>query len=132
MAESLEAMLEDTEIGGNPNANTEGFALKEVVAELDKALNQSSFFSKSNITNRNLRGILKANSFQEYIQFKYGFRIKVLDELIEGKLRNVLSIDGKGRKEIRDMIGQGTSKIEVKSGVDIGDRLFGGSGGMPR
>lgn len=129
--DSLEAMLEDSDIGGAPQ-NIEGFNISDVVRELNKALNETSFYAKSNITNRNLRGILKANAFQEYIFGKYGFRIAVLDALIMGKLQNVLSIDGKGRKEIADMISKGTMKIEAKSGLDIADKLFGGSGGMPR
>ena len=88
------------------------------------------FYSKSDITSRNLRGILKAQAFQEYLFHRYGFRIKVLEKLIEDKLQNVLSVDRKGRKEIADMISKGTMKIEAKSGLDIADKLLGG--GSPR
>jgi len=125
MPDSLEAMLTDDEIGGNPGAS-EGIKLSELVKELNTVLNESTFYAKSNITHRNLRGILKANAFQDYLHGKYGFRIKVLDGLIQSKMENVLSVNGLGRKEIADMISKGTVKIEAKSGLDIGDRLFGG------
>ena len=124
MPDSLEAMLEDSEIGGKIT-DTEAFKVSDIVKELNKALNESSFYAKSNITQRNLKGILKAYSFQTYLYGKYGFRIKVLDDLILSKTEGVLSIDGKGRKEIADIISKGTMKIEAKSGFDVIDKAFG-------
>lgn len=127
--DSLEALLDDKESSGQPT-NVEGFKLSELIAELDRVMNTTAFYSKSDITSRNLRGILKAQAFQEYLFHRYGFRIKVLEKLIEDKLQNVLSVDRKGRKEIADMISKGTMKIEAKSGLDIADKLLGG--GSPR
>lgn len=122
--DSLEALLEDVEQSGAPQ-NIEVFKISELVAELNRALNESSFYAKSNISHRNLRGILRAKSFQTYLFNRYGFRIGVLDDLIEEKIRNVLSIDGKGRKEIADVISKGTMKVEAKSGYDFVDKLLG-------
>jgi len=130
MGESLEAHLEDAEIGGTPGGDIEGFKVAELIRELNQALNESSFFAKSRITRRNVRGILRGNALQDYLMDKYGFRIRVLDTLIANKLQLVLSIDGKGRKEIEDVIGKGVIKVEAKSGFDFADRLFGGN--MPR
>jgi len=126
MVDSLEAQLEDAEASGT-SSEIEGFNISEVIAELNKALNESSFYAKSNISERNLRGILRANAFQGYLFSRYGFRITVLDSLIDSKLQQVLSVNGKGRKEIADIISKGTIKAEVKSGIDIADKLFGGS-----
>jgi len=126
MPDSLEAMLSDTETSGNPG-DIEGFRISELIRELDAALNANNFFAKSNITHRNLRGILRANAFQDYLMQIYGFRIVVLDNLIQNKIENVLSVKGKGRQEIADIVSKGTMKIEAKSGVDIADRLFGGN-----
>jgi len=126
MAESLEAMLADSELSGSPG-DIEGFKVSELIRELNLALNEYSFYSKSDITYRNLRGILKASAFQDYLHDKYGFRIRVLDTLISNKLQNVLSVSGKGRQQIADIVSKGTMKIEAKSGLDLADRLFGGS-----
>lgn len=125
MVESLEAMLTDDEMSGTPG-DIEGFKVSELIRELNLALNESSFYSKSDISNRNLRGILKASAFQDYLQQRYGFRIMVLDTLIINKLQNVLSVNGKGRQQIADIVSKGTMKIEAKSGLDLADRLFGG------
>lgn len=125
MGDSLEADLADTEQSGAPR-DIEGFKLSELVAELNRVLNESSFYAKSHITKRNLRGILRAQAFQQYLHQRYDFRVKVLDILIEEKLKGVLSIEGKGRREIVEMISKGTMKIEAKSGFDIADRLLGG------
>jgi len=125
MTESLEAQLEDAEASGSVS-NLEGFNISELISELNNALNESSFYAKSNITERNLRGILRANAFQGYLYSRYGFRISALDKLIDNKLQQVLSVNGKGRKEIADIISKGTIKAEVRSGIDIADKLFGG------
>lgn len=126
MPESLEAMLSDSDVSGTPG-DIEGFKVSDLIKELNIALNDSSFFAKSNITHRNLRGILKAEAFQDYLMGKYGFKIEVLDRLILNKLQNVLSVSGAGRKEIADIVSKGTMKIEAKSGLDIADKLFGGA-----
>jgi len=124
--DSLEAMLDDTESSGSPR-NVEGLSISELISELDKALNSTFFYAKSNITKRNLRGIMKAESFQKYLFNRFGFRIDTLDTLVTTKIENVLSVDGKGRKDITDIIQKGTVKVEAKSGLDVFDRLLGGS-----
>ncbi len=124
-ADSLEALLEEPEESGS-GVNLEAFNVVALIDELNKALNESSFYSKSRITSRNLRGILRSMAFQEYLFKRYGFRIESLDTLIEEKLKNVLSIDGRGRKEIMEMVSKGTLKVEARSSsADIADKLFG-------
>ena len=127
--DSLEAQLTDDEQSGRPSS-IENFNVKELITELDNVLNSSTFYAKSNITNRNLRGILKGNAFQSYLFTRYGFRLITLDVLIEEKIKNVLSVDGIGRRQIIEMIQKGTVKVEAKSGMDFVDRLLGG--GSPR
>ena len=122
--DSLEALLEDSEKSGSPH-NIEGFKISELIAELNRALNETSFYAKSNITRRNLRGIIRAEVFQQYLFSRFGFRLMSLDTLVLHKVQGVLSVDGKGRREIADVISKGTMKIEAKSGLDIADRLLG-------
>ncbi len=122
--DSLEALLDDTEESGQPT-NIEGFKVSDLIPELDKALNKSAFYAKSNFTKRNLRGILRGLAFQEYLFNRYGFQIATLNKLIDDKIKYSLSVDGKGRKEISDMIAKGTMKIEAKSGLDLADKLLG-------
>lgn len=123
--DSLEGLLADVDIGGT-NVDTEHFKISDVVSELDKVLNISAFYAKGHITKRNLRGILRALSYQNYLFERYGFRIMALDTLIGEKIQRVLSVDGKGRKEIIDMVAKGTLKIDAHSGVTVADRLVGG------
>lgn len=122
--ESLEALLDDAEESGIVGRQ-EVSGVSDIIPALDKALNAENFYAKSNLTNRNLRGILKAYSFQDYLFNRYGFRISALDALIEAKRQNVLSVDGVGRRQVIEMIQKGTVKVEAKSGVDILDRLMG-------
>ena len=124
-ADSLEALLEDSELSGDSSTGATGVGVSEIIPELDNALNKYNFYGKSNITKRNLRGILKAESFQNFLSQRYGFRIETLDALINTKLKNCLSVDGIGRRQIIEMIQKGTVKVEAKSGVDILDRLMG-------
>ena len=125
MPDSLEAMFTDSEASGNPDADA--FRIDKLINALDDVLNSASFYAKSNVTRRNLRGILRANSFQKFLYERYGFRIQVLDALIEEKATRVLSVDGKGRKEIIDIVSKGTMKIEARTtSEDIANRLFGG------
>lgn len=123
--DSLEAMLNDAEESGS-STKTDTMGVSEIIPELDNALNLYNFYGKSAITKRNLRGILKAESFQNYLFHRYGFRIRSLDALINTKLKNVLSVDGLGRRQVIEMIQKGTVKVEAKSGIDVLDRLMGG------
>jgi hypothetical protein len=123
--ESLEAMLDDDE--GGRIERPEGMQVKEIISELDSVLNQSNFYAKSKLSQRNIRGILRANAFQNYLESTYGFRILVLDKLILDKMQISLSADGAGRHEIAGIVEKGTMKIEAKSGLDLSaEKLFGG------
>jgi hypothetical protein len=124
-ADSLEALLEDSELSGEQKVDSSGMGVSDIIPELDNALNKYNFYGKSNITKRNLRGILKAASFQNFLSERYGFRIRALDALISAKMENVLSVEGLGRRQVIEMIQKGTVKVEAKSGVDILDRLMG-------
>jgi hypothetical protein len=127
MADSLEAQLNDDDMSGAPRADIDGFSVAELVDKLDNALNSSHFYSKSSISRRNLRGIMKANAQQTILMDRYGFRSETLDNLIMDKMQCVLSVDGLGRKQIADIISKGTVKVEARSGFDIIDRAFGGN-----
>jgi hypothetical protein len=123
--ESLEAMLDDD--NGGTIERPEGMQVKEIISELDSVLNQSNFYAKSKLSQRNIRGILRANAFQNYLESTYGFRILVLDKLILDKMQISLSADGAGRHEIAGIVEKGTMKIEAKSGLDLSaEKLFGG------
>jgi hypothetical protein len=123
--ESLEAMLDD-DTGGTIE-RPDGMQVKEIISELDSVLNQSNFYAKSKLSQRNIRGILRANAFQNYLESTYGFRILVLDKLILDKMQISLSADGAGRHEIAGIVEKGTMKIEAKSGMDLtAEKLFGG------
>jgi hypothetical protein len=123
--DSLEAMLDDDE--GGSIERPEGMQVKEIISELDSVLNQSNFYAKSKLSQRNIRGILRANAFQNYLESTYGFRILVLDKLILDKMQISLSADGAGRHEIAGIVEKGTMKIEAKSGLDLSaEKLFGG------
>lgn len=123
--DSLEAMLDD-DTGGSIE-RPEGMQVKEIISELDSVLNQSNFYAKSKLSQRNIRGILRANAFQNYLESTYGFRILVLDKLILDKMQISLSADGAGRHEIAGIVEKGTMKIEAKSGMDLtAEKLFGG------
>jgi hypothetical protein len=123
--DSLEAMLDDDE--GGRIERPEGMQVKEIISELDSVLNQSNFYAKSKLSQRNIRGILRANAFQNYLESTYGFRILVLDKLILDKMQISLSADGAGRHEIAGIVEKGTMKIEAKSGMDLtAEKLFGG------
>jgi hypothetical protein len=118
-------MLDD-DTGGTIE-RPEGMQVKEIISELDSVLNQSNFYAKSKLSQRNIRGILRANAFQNYLESTYGFRILVLDKLILDKMQISLSADGAGRHEIAGIVEKGTMKIEAKSGMDVtAEKLFGG------
>jgi hypothetical protein len=118
-------MLDDDE--GGRIERPEGMQVKEIISELDSVLNQSNFYAKSKLSQRNIRGILRANAFQNYLESTYGFRILVLDKLILDKMQISLSADGAGRHEIAGIVEKGTMKIEAKSGMDLtAEKLFGG------
>lgn len=118
-------MIDDADSGGSSTDNN--FDVGRFIGSLDDALNSTAFFSKSRLTQRNIRGILKARSFLVWLSDTYGFGLKTIAELIVQKMEISLSADGTGREEIIRAIKEGTLKVEAKTGYEgILDRAFGG------
>lgn len=120
---SLEAMIENADNGSESNGDA---SIEKVITELEHSLNNSNFYSKSRLTWRQRRGLYKALGFMRYLNKTYSIKCEVLMDLCWNVTHWELSADGQGRKEVSDMVAAGTPKLDVKTGLDISERVFGG------
>ena len=70
--------------------------VSEMVSEIDRILSLKTQDQKSNLISLNIRGITRAEALQTYLDRYYGFRLEVLDALIEKKISVVKSREGWG------------------------------------
>lgn len=116
----LEAQLDENE------QEEKRVDVAEVIGKLDKILNTGcAIESKTNITHKNRIGMMRAITYNKYLQVNYGFRIDLLDLLILENTRWITSINGKGRDEIIRAIEALQLKIQTSGSLDLGDRLLG-------
>lgn len=59
---------------------------------------------KTILSNENINAIIKMNATNNYLEDRYLFRIEIFDKLIEDKRINVISYQGRGRKDIIDAV----------------------------
>lgn len=125
-AKSLEVQIDNADVSSNAG-DYDGFNVGQLITALDTALNQDNFFSKSRLTQKNIRGMLKGLSMVMYLEEVYDIHPKVLPSLIKHKMEISLSADGTGREEVIRAIKEGTLKVEAKTGFDATmERMFGG------
>ena len=110
------------EIGSEPEKAS------EIVNAVDQIFTDKTKEQKSNLISRNIRGITRAQSLQAYLTKYYGFRIDVLDALIDSKLLVVKSREGWGTEKLTHLMSTLQSKVETNIGMpqpNIADKLAG-------
>ena len=73
-------------------------SIKDVVELLFRGFIEERL--KTIITERHLRGIIRAKALNNYLQREYGFRLNDLDRIIEYKTHYIISLHGRGRDDI--------------------------------
>lgn len=117
---------------GNNGKSEPDQNLKELITSLDDSLSKNHLDMKSNLMGINTEGMIQIEALNGYLQNYYGFRIQVYDQIIAHKLTKVVSIKGKGREEIIDIVKAIQAQIEQNIGVPIADSMMGKNRGMVR
>ena len=91
--------------------------VSEMVSEIDRILSLKTQDQKSNLISLNIKGINRAEALQTYMQNYYGFRIRVLDALIDKKISIVKSREGWGVSKSLEGLKTLQSHIETNIGT---------------
>ena len=91
--------------------------VSEMVSEIDRILSPKTQDQKSNLISLNIKGINRAESLQEYLTTYYGFRIGVLDALVNKKISIVKSREGWGVSKSLEGLKTLQSHIETNIGT---------------
>jgi len=70
--------------------------IKDVIAEIGKAIFEKYPKKTSNLSNENIDGIVQAECLNEYMEKNFGYRYSVLDVLVKSKREYVISSGGYG------------------------------------
>ncbi len=123
MANLLESQLDGADERPENGKSEETAA---IIHSIDDVLNLRNYAGKSNINPINLDGISRGLALNEYCERVYHFRIKVLDKLIEDRLKHIPSIKGKGREQMLTGIEAIKAVIDARVGnFSLEDRLMG-------
>ena len=90
--------------------------VSEMVSEIDRILSLKTQDQKSNLISMNIKGINRAESMQNYLENYYGFRIGVLDALVDKKISIVKSREGWGVGKALEGLKTLQSHIETNIG----------------
>jgi len=94
---------EDKESGGS---------LAAFVKALATITSKENIDQKTILSDRNIEGIIKLLSWNDYLQVNFGFRLKQIDLAIAEKLVKSISLDREGKKELIELFRAMELKIE--------------------
>lgn len=66
------------------------------IQELGEGLFEKYIDKTSDITDENIRGIIRCRALNDFMQEKYGVRYTILDRIVEDKMKLNVSRNGKG------------------------------------
>jgi hypothetical protein len=83
---------------------TETNTFPMAIKELGESLFENYEDKTTNITDENIRGIIRCRALNDYMQEKYGIRYSVLDKIVEDKMRLNVSRGGYGIEKFIEIV----------------------------
>jgi hypothetical protein len=74
------------------------------IQELGEGLFEKYPDKTSDLSDENIRGIIRCRALNDFMQEKYGIRYTVLDKIVEDKMNLNLSKSGKGIEKFIDIV----------------------------
>lgn len=98
-------------------------SLEAFVKALSVIMSEDSLDQKTQLSDRNIQGMMKLLSYNDHLEFNFGFRIRSIDVLIAEKLIKTISLDRQGKNEILELFR--AMKLELESGdiQSLGNRM---------
>lgn len=104
------------------DTNTFPMAIKE----LGEALFENYEDKTTNITDENIRGMIRCRALNDYMQEKYGVRYSVLDRIVEDKMRLNVSRNGYGVEKLIEIVKSIQATFEqTQLPATLGQKLMG-------
>jgi|WetSurMetagenome_2_1015567.scaffolds.fasta_scaffold615745_2 hypothetical protein len=78
--------------------------LQDAIKEMGKILHERYLERNSNLSHENIDGMVQVDALNKYMSVNFGYRFKVLDELVRSKGSRVVSKDGFGIVAFNDLV----------------------------
>lgn len=96
------------------------------IQELGQGLFENYSDKTSDLTDENIKGIIRCRALNDFMQEKYGVRFSVLDKIVEDKMNLNISRNGKGIKDFIEIVKSIQATFEqTQLPSTLGQRLFG-------
>lgn len=96
------------------------------IAELGEGLFEHYSDKTSNITDENIRGIIRCRALNDFMLEKYGVRYSVLDKICEDKMSLNISRNGYGVEKFIEIVKSIQASFEqTQLPASLNQRLFG-------
>ena len=110
--------IDEDEDNDKPEVNT----LQDTIKQLSTELFVKNPKKTSNLSYDNINGIIRAMSINDYMEASYGYRFNALDAVVREKLALVSSHDGKGTKDLIEIVKSIQASFEQ---MQLPDRMRG-------
>lgn len=98
-------------------------SLAAFVKALGVITSEKQIDQKTELSARNIQGIMQGLTFNDYLERNFGFRINELDTLIAEKLVKSISLDRKGKQELIELFRAMKLEIEGNQVETVGNRM---------
>jgi hypothetical protein len=96
------------------------------IAELGEGLFENYSDKTSNITDENIRGIIRCRALNDFMLEKYGIRYSVLDKICEDKMSLQISRNGYGVEKFIEIVKSIQASFEqTQFPVSLSQKMFG-------
>lgn len=96
------------------------------IQELGEGLFEKYFDKTSDLTDENIRGIIRCRALNDFMLEKYGYRFSVLDKIVEDKMSLNISRDAFGMEKFIEIVKSIQASFEqTQLPTTLGQRLFG-------
>jgi hypothetical protein len=119
------ALTEDINKFDKDEGEREPSSLAAFVKALSLIMSKEELDQKTQLSDRNIQGIMKLLTFNDHLQRNFGLRLKEIDILIAEKLIKTISLDRQGKDEILELFR--AMKLELESGENVptvGNRMI--------
>ena len=116
-------LTKDMEKNKSVNEERQTSSLEAFVQALGTIMSEDSIDQKTELSDRNIQGMMKLLSYNDHLEFNFGFRIRCVDVMIAEKLIKTISMDRQGKNEILELFR--AMKLELESGdiPVVGNRM---------
>jgi hypothetical protein len=117
MSETLTKMI------SNMTDEKEPSSLAAFVKALGVIMSKEDIDQKTQLSDRNIQGIMQGLTFNDSLERHFGFRIKEVDVLISEKLVKSISLDRLGKNELIELFRAMKLELEGSNVESVGNRI---------